>query len=94
MAKRVNKKALSERNICTKFITPALRKAGWDEMLQTREEVSFTKGRNADQQDAYSVAAWLGQADANGELEKFLNPSLTPEQRVVAEVEGWILGVV
>jgi type I restriction enzyme R subunit len=36
---------LSERDICTKFITPALRKAGWDEMLQIREEVGFTKGR-------------------------------------------------
>ena len=34
-----------ERDICTKFITPALRKAGWDEMAQIREEVSFTKGR-------------------------------------------------
>jgi type I restriction enzyme R subunit len=39
------KSDLSERDICTKFITPALRKAGWDEMLQVREEVSFTKGR-------------------------------------------------
>ena len=28
-----------------KFITPALRQAGWDEMLQIREEVGFTKGR-------------------------------------------------
>src|ERR1019366_714667 len=35
----------AERDICTKFITPALRNAGWDEMLQIREEVSFTKGR-------------------------------------------------
>ena len=40
----MDKRALSERDICTKFITPALRKAGWDEMLQIREEVSFTKG--------------------------------------------------
>jgi type I restriction enzyme, R subunit len=40
-----NKNALSERDICTKFITPALRNAGWDEMTQIREEVSFTKGR-------------------------------------------------
>lgn len=36
---------LSERDVCTKFITPALRKAGWDEMSQVREEVGFTKGR-------------------------------------------------
>jgi type I restriction enzyme R subunit len=41
----MDKQSLSERDICTKFITPALRKAGWDEMLQIREEVSFTKGR-------------------------------------------------
>ena len=41
----MNKKLLSERDICTKFITPALRDAGWDEMLQVREEVGFTKGR-------------------------------------------------
>ncbi len=41
----MDKKGLSERDICTKFITPALRIAGWDEMLQIREEVSFTKGR-------------------------------------------------
>ncbi len=27
----MDKKSLSERDICTKFITPALRKAGWDE---------------------------------------------------------------
>jgi type I restriction enzyme, R subunit len=41
----VNKKQLSERDICTKFITPAVKRAGWDEMSQIREEVSFTKGR-------------------------------------------------
>ena len=41
----MDKKALSERDICTKFITPAVKKAGWDEMTQIREEVSFTKGR-------------------------------------------------
>ena len=42
---RMDKKSLTERDICTKFITPALRKAGWNEMTQIREEVSFTKGR-------------------------------------------------
>jgi type I restriction enzyme R subunit len=41
----MDKRSLSERDICTKFITPALRAAGWDEMLQIREEESFTKGR-------------------------------------------------
>ena len=41
----MNKRDLSERDICTKFIGPAVKRAGWDEMLQMREEVSFTKGR-------------------------------------------------
>ncbi len=41
----MDKKGLSERDICTKFITPALERAGWDKMEQIREEVSFTKGR-------------------------------------------------
>jgi len=42
---RMEKRSLSERDICTKFITPALRAAGWDEMSQLREEVKFTAGR-------------------------------------------------
>src|SRR5512136_146886 len=41
----MNKKDLSERDICTKFITPAVKGAGWDLLSQVREEVAFTKGR-------------------------------------------------
>ena len=41
----MNKKSLSERDICTKYITPALEDAGWDKMEQIREEVTFTAGR-------------------------------------------------
>jgi len=40
-----DKKKLSERDICTKFITPAIEAAGWDIQTQVREELSFTKGR-------------------------------------------------
>jgi type I restriction enzyme, R subunit len=40
-----DKKSLSERDICTKYITPAITAAGWDLHTQIREEVSFTKGR-------------------------------------------------
>ncbi|MBA3486369.1 MAG: DEAD/DEAH box helicase family protein, partial [Lysobacter sp.] len=36
---------LSERDVCTKFIAPALVAAGWDLQTQVREEVGFTKGR-------------------------------------------------
>ena len=35
----IDKKTLSERDICTKFITPSLEKAGWDTQLQLLEEV-------------------------------------------------------
>ncbi|MCO6435252.1 MAG: DEAD/DEAH box helicase family protein [Nitrosomonas nitrosa] len=41
----MNKKQLSERDICTKYITPALDKAGWDVTTQVREEFSLTNGR-------------------------------------------------
>ena len=41
----MDKKALSERDICTKFITPALVQTGWDIQTQIREEVTFTAGR-------------------------------------------------
>ena len=40
-----SKKELSERDICTKYIQPALEKAGWNKLTQIREEVSFTDGR-------------------------------------------------
>jgi type I restriction enzyme R subunit len=39
------KKALTERDVCTKFITPALVAAGWDLQSQLREEVTYTAGR-------------------------------------------------
>ena len=41
----LNKKQLSERDICTKFITPAIEKAGWDKLKHYKEEVSFTAGK-------------------------------------------------
>ena len=49
--------------------------------------------RTPDQQDAYAAAAWLRQVDLEGNLNKFLKPSLLPGQYPVAEVEGWILGI-
>lgn len=50
-------------------------------------------GRTPDQHDAYVVAAWLQLAWHNGALEAFLHPALTPEERAIADIEGWILGV-
>jgi type I restriction enzyme, R subunit len=40
----LDKKSLSERDICTKFITPAIHQAGWT-LQQFREEVQITDGR-------------------------------------------------
>ena len=40
-----NKNELSERDICTKYIQPALERAGWNPLTQIREEVTFTDGR-------------------------------------------------
>lgn len=49
--------------------------------------------RTKDQHDAYSAAAWLRQTDLDGSLAGFLSPKLTPAERSLAQVEGWILGV-
>lgn len=38
-------KSLSERDICTKLITPAIEKAGWNKQTQLLEEVTFTDGK-------------------------------------------------
>ncbi|MBI2639969.1 MAG: DEAD/DEAH box helicase family protein [Candidatus Sungbacteria bacterium] len=40
-----SKKELSEQDICSKFILPALTNAGWDLQKQIREQYSFTAGR-------------------------------------------------
>lgn len=45
MKMAMNKKDLTETDICTKYITPAIKKAGWDDKQQIRQEVQFTDGR-------------------------------------------------
>ncbi|MEO4046381.1 DEAD/DEAH box helicase family protein [Pseudomonas sp. CAU 1711] len=41
----MDKKSLSERDICSKYIAPAIRRAGWDMHKQVLEEFGFTAGR-------------------------------------------------
>ena len=41
----MDKKKLTERDICTKYILPAIKQAGWDIHSQIREEVALTAGR-------------------------------------------------
>jgi len=50
-------------------------------------------GRSVDEYDAWSVAAWLREADRRGTLENYFVPPLTLPERKQAELEGWILGV-
>ena len=49
--------------------------------------------RTTDQHDAFSIAAWLSRSDQEGSLTEFLEPALTKAERDLAQVEGWILGV-
>ncbi|MCZ6679121.1 MAG: type I restriction endonuclease, partial [Candidatus Poribacteria bacterium] len=41
----IDKTSLSERDLCTKYITPAITVAGWHPHTQIREEVKLTEGR-------------------------------------------------
>ena len=43
--KNSSKKALSEQDICSKYVLPAVIKAGWDLHKQIREQMTFTAGR-------------------------------------------------
>jgi hypothetical protein len=51
------------------------------------------EARSADQHDAYSVAEWMRRADLDATLSDFFDPFLSPAERTVAQVEGWILGI-
>lgn len=46
-----------------------------------------------DQQDAYAVAAWMRREDQADQLSGHFNPALSDEDRALAEIEGWILGL-
>ena len=51
------------------------------------------EGRSGDEQDAYAVARWLVEMDARGALPRYFEPPLSEQERQVAAVEGWILGI-
>ena len=50
----MDKRQLSERDICSKYITPSIEGAGWDLMRQIREELSFTDGRVVERGAVYA----------------------------------------
>jgi hypothetical protein len=47
----------------------------------------------SDQHDAYCIALSLARADRDGRLLRYFMPELTPAERAIADVEGWILGL-
>ncbi|WP_439517092.1 hypothetical protein [Hydrogenophaga sp.] len=49
--------------------------------------------RDVDEHDAYAVARWMADMAARHALEACFHPPLTPMERDVAELEGWMLGV-
>jgi hypothetical protein len=51
------------------------------------------ESRTGDQHDAYSVAAWMREADRDRGIRGFFEPDLTGNERAIAAIEGWILGV-
>ena len=78
--------------------------AGWDipegksvvaEVYPSLWSRRFEKSRDRtqDQHDAYSVSGWLSYTDQRGQLPEYFNPSLSQEERDIADVEGWILGI-
>jgi hypothetical protein len=46
-----------------------------------------------DQQDAYAISRWLKEMDERDFLMQYFDPPLTEQERKVAELEGWILGI-
>ncbi|WP_227870687.1 hypothetical protein [Orrella marina] len=51
------------------------------------------QGRTPDQHDAFVVASWLRQMDQQGSLARYFSPQLAPHEQGIAQIEGWILGV-
>jgi hypothetical protein len=52
-----------------------------------------SEARTPDQHDAYCIAISLERANRDGTLVHYFAPELTPAERAIAEVEGWILGL-
>ena len=92
----MDKRSLSERDICTKFITPALRRSGWEEMRQIREECDRAwkvsaeeikdRGYNLDIKNPHTAGEDLGDPEA-------LLEELTSAEAEVASVRDELKGV-
>ncbi|MEO6994407.1 MAG: hypothetical protein ABI273_12305 [Lacunisphaera sp.] len=52
-----------------------------------------SEDRNAHQHDAYTVARWMRETDAAGQMPAAFTARLTPAERTLTRLEGWILGL-
>ncbi len=73
--------------------TPAGRSAVLEVYPALWKRAYWRGRRNEHQQDADAVTMWLRDADRDGRRGHFLDPVLDPSERLVASIEGWILGV-
>lgn len=87
---------LSERNVCTKIISPAIEAAGWNRESQYREEVNLTSGRvvvrgNKVKRDLLALVTRSSHGTCKLESEKLFGfqfglPPLTEQARIVTRV--------
>lgn len=49
--------------------------------------------KSADQHDAFVLSSWLQEVHQEKLLEKYFNLELSPDKIRIAEIEGWILGI-
>lgn len=54
----------------------------------------WIEDRTADQHDAYSVSRWMREKDLGSQLPTYFQPLLNSDERKLARLEGWILGLV
>jgi hypothetical protein len=74
--------------------TPAAGKSVIAEVYPSMFRNRYPRGeRSVDQQDACATARWLSTMAARGALARCFDPPLSDDERRVAELEGWILGV-
>ena len=73
-------KKLSETDIITKFIMPAVKCAGWNLMTQIRQEVKLRDGN-------VIVRGQLGVRKTVESADIVLNPPLVEQHRIVSKVD-------
>lgn len=75
------------------FVVPEGKSALAEIYAATFSRRNSRENRKPDQQDAYAVARWLAEMDQHDLLQHYLATQLTPKQKLLTSLEGWILGI-